>query len=992
MRRRSIIVLTLCGFLLCSFVSVFSQPVMQNAQANEIRGNPRIVHYTKKDFQGDPQFWGMTQDRDGVLYFGNNDGALIFDGETWQTVKLPNNSSIRSLKVSLSGIIYAGGYNELGTIQKDAFGKYHYTSLVHLLRPEDRGFENIWQIHEAQGHMIFRAVKTLITISNNKAVTVPATSTFDFSTVLDNRLYVKEGSQLNLVDLSSMQFKKIVEHSAFNNEDLLALLPGSTHKDVVLVTKQGSFYNLLPDERKITFWQRLLTPNSNNLLTCAIRSSAGRYYIGTLRTKVICLDEKGKTIENNHAFNTLQDNTVLNLFESAEGNVWVMLNNGIDCIDLSSPVSTLFEDASIYDVLLREGQMVIATNQGVFLAPYNERGSTVNTIFRNIPGLEGQAWSLQSFEGQILCSHDRGLFVISNDEVKPIHGLKGVWKVIPVQNKPGYYFACTYAGISVIRYDRLNGFEFVRNLDGFPESSRDILQGDEAGVFWICHGYKGVFRIKVDEDLTRVVGFEHFKDQNGLPSPFNVNVSRWKNEIVFTTNNGIFTYDAAFDKFVPHSTLNELFGMDKNVRRLLEAGEMTWFVHDNEVGYFMTNASNPQLQKDFFLQLKGTLNPSMECIVPVSSKTVLLGTNTGLYAFDLAYSGSRKPVKTLISSVTSMIEQKETYSPVKNSADERQSYDYSTNLLKFNFSAPSFQDKFDVQYSYWLEGAEPDWSAYSNSASREYNLLRPGKYVFHVRARSRLGEKAEPATYHFEILPAWYQTPWAIATYIIVGLAVLMLSAFLVKKRITKEKEKTIEEEKEKRKVLELELQHIRLEQEKEEIKKDKDLLEEDVIHKSKELANYTMLLVKKRELLNNMHDELKELKDSVKTDSSRQKVRDLIKRINLNLQDEEHIKVFEANFERVHHEFFTQLKATFPDLSAKELQLCAFVRMNLTNKEIASILNISVRGVETARYRLRKRLGMSQEDDMAQFLEKLYSSQAESPDEGEKVAGLHNG
>ena len=96
---------------------------------------------------------------------------------------------------------------------------------------------------------------------------------------------------------------------------------------------------------------------------------------------------------------------------------------------------------------------------------------------------------------------------------------------------------------------------------------------------------------------------------------------------------------------------------------------------------------------------------------------------------------------------------------------------------------------------------------------------------------------------------------------------------------------------------------------------------------------------------------------------------------------------------ERVHHEFFTQLKATFPDLTAKELQLCAFVRMNLTNKEIASILNISVRGVETARYRLRKRLGMSQEDDMAQFLEKLYSSQAESPDEGEKVpVSLNNG
>jgi AraC family chitin signaling transcriptional activator len=113
-----------------------------------------------------------------------------------------------------------------------------------------------------------------------------------------------------------------------------------------------------------------------------------------------------------------------------------------------------------------------------------------------------------------------------------------------------------------------------------------------------------------------------------------------------------------------------------------------------------------------------------------------------------------------------------------------------------------------------------------------------------------------------------------------------------------------------------------------------------------------------------------------------------LIKRINTNLQDEEHIKVFEANFERVHYEFFNELKAYFPDLTQKELRLCAFVRMNLTNKEIASILNISVRGVETARYRLRKRLSLNHEEDMAEFLEKLYSSNTVPPQEGEDPQG----
>jgi DNA-binding CsgD family transcriptional regulator len=224
----------------------------------------------------------------------------------------------------------------------------------------------------------------------------------------------------------------------------------------------------------------------------------------------------------------------------------------------------------------------------------------------------------------------------------------------------------------------------------------------------------------------------------------------------------------------------------------------------------------------------------------------------------------------------------------------------------------------------------------------------------------------------------WYQATWAYTLYVILSALMVFAIVVLVKRKIRREREKTQEEEKEKRKVLELEIDRIKLEQEKEEIKKDKDLLEEDVIHKSKELANYTMLLVKKRELLSDIQEELKEIKEAVRNDASRQKLRELLKKINFNLADEEHLHVFESNFERVHHEFFTELKTNFPDLTQKELRLCAFVRMNLTNKEIASILNISVRGVETARYRLRKRLSLNHEEDMAGFLDKLSSASAD--------------
>ena len=158
--------------LLFSFFSLSAKSIVASDTLN-ISGVARVIHYTKKDFQGDPQFWAICQDREGVLYFGNNDGTLIFDGQTWQKVQLPNKSSTRSLLVSSSGEVFAGGYNEFGKISKDQYGKYFYESMVQLLRAEDRNIENIWAIHEVQGHLVFRSFKMLIAVANGKAIALP---------------------------------------------------------------------------------------------------------------------------------------------------------------------------------------------------------------------------------------------------------------------------------------------------------------------------------------------------------------------------------------------------------------------------------------------------------------------------------------------------------------------------------------------------------------------------------------------------------------------------------------------------------------------------------------------------------------------------------------------------------------------------------------------------------------------------------------------------
>lgn len=238
-----------------------------------------------------------------------------------------------------------------------------------------------------------------------------------------------------------------------------------------------------------------------------------------------------------------------------------------------------------------------------------------------------------------------------------------------------------------------------------------------------------------------------------------------------------------------------------------------------------------------------------------------------------------------------------------------------------------------------------------------------------------LGTSGKEASIRFEILPLWYQTTLAAILYILVGVVIFICVVRFAKKRIDRDNEKRLIQERKEKKLLELEVTQLRLQAEKEKINQDKLELEENVIHKSKELANYTMLLVKKKEIFSEILEDVKEVRKMVRNEMSRRKLQKIFSKLNQHAIGEEYTNVFETNFEQVHHNFFKSLKEKFPELSQRELRLCAFIKMNLSNKEISPLLNISVRGVETARYRIRKKLNLDHEDKFVEFLESIERS-----------------
>lgn len=922
----------------------------------------KTTHFTQSDFNGDSQFWTMCRDDSGIYYFGNNDGALVYDGATWQKVTLPNSSSVRSIIYTSKQKIYAGGYNDIGTITKDVNGKYRYTSIVKDLSLDKKNLKNIWQIHELDNTIIFRTFEGLIALNNTSSTYIPSANTFSYANVVNNIYYVQDNI-LGVMAFSpkTKQLNTVFTPDTFNNEKIVAFLPSKTPNIIDIITDKGTIYKGNINTKTVTVWANVFSKDENESVAVALQT-AEDYILGTIGSKVLAFSKTYKTTKAPVAFDDIQDATVLNLYKD-NNNLWVLLNNGLDYITYNPIASQVFNEASVYDVLLKDNTMYLATNKGVYQAAVLNTKKRLD--FSRLDAPRGQTWSIAHINNTILISHDKGLFQLNGLKATQIGTYTGFWKVIAIPKSKNTFLACSYDGIYLLNYN--NGtFKFERKIDGFDESARDILPAKEDNAFWVCHGYKGIYKIKMDREFKRVYAIDHFTDQNGLKSQFNINVHYWNSELVFSTNTGIFSYNAFKNEFEPHTKLNTILPTTTNTRKIIQDSTNTWVVLDNEVGYFKTDESKPNIRKDIFLNVKNKLNRSLEVIVPISKNKVLIGAKTGLFAYNLD-----KPKQQTATTVITRITRKEQLSqrifPVSttSSTDAKVKIENTTDAITFHFAAPKLNPDNSIQYSCKLQDLDKNWANWSTVSYKEYNHLRPGDYTFSVKSMDLNGNTASATSYHFTINAKWYETNTAFALYGLLTLSLLWTTYRLISRKIALEKRKSIIASEKSKRLLELEIQQLKL-------KQDKSILEENVLLKSKELTNYTMQLVNKKKAFNEIQDDLKDLKKLIKSSAPRQKLLDIFKKLHQHKIGEEYMSIYDVNFERIHHNFFEKLLAINPKLSKRELRLCAFIKMNLTNKEIAPLLSISVRGVETARYRVRKKLNIDQDSRFLDVLKKL--------------------
>jgi len=207
-------------------------------------------------------------------------------------------------------------------------------------------------------------------------------------------------------------------------------------------------------------------------------------------------------------------------------------------------------------------------------------------------------------------------------------------------------------------------------------------------------------------------------------------------------------------------------------------------------------------------------------------------------------------------------------------------------------------------------------------------------------------------------LKPWYATNFAWICYMLLFITLAFYINKAYRNYYRKQEEKLIEENN-------LLLEIAALENEQQLMKLRNEQLSQDVDAKNRELAASTMSLIKKNELLNIIKEDLKKSSE----ENSGRNIKSVISTINSNIAEKDSWKVFKEAFDNADKDFLKKIKAAHPSLTPSDLKLCAYLRLNLTSKEIAPMLNISIRSVEIKRYRLRKKLNLLHDDGLVNYI-----------------------
>lgn len=798
-------------------------------------GSPFITNFTEKEYKAQSQNWAIIEDQRGVIYGGNNGGVLEFDGVNWRLIKMPNLSVIRSLAVDDNNRIYVGAVDEFGYLESTINGELVYKSLSRNLDTTYQDFKSVWKIHITNRGVYFFTDYYLIKWTNNNFKFIyPKSDLFFLSYQINDDIYLFErdhgllflNDQDSLIVLKNQELlrkSRVFDMNLFEKEKILV---NTLMEGLMIIQIQDDFSVQITKPENSKEADKLLVSNQG-YDGCVLDSN--HFVFSTLRDGIIIVNKQGQITEHIKKNHGLQNDQVWHVFVDRNKNIWCGLNSGISIVEWNIPIRHFGQSfdlkGTVLDITRFKNYLFTATSQGLY---YFE-----NNKFKELGEFKRHNWDLIIFEfdnvKKLLLGSTYGIFEIKVDDHNiSTHRItdtkNNIYYLYQSKKNPSLVFAGLNSGLAVFQYK--NGqFSDLNMIEGINEQIR-MIEEDNNHKLWLQTAYNGVIKIDFDNffiesDISKINEFDihitKYNNEKGLPHTKDVIIYNHFNKLYFTTSQGIYSFNEEEELFSPLKSFGEEFSDGSfGVYRFIPDFKENFWITSNPFkpyGEILIKQEDESYRRDT-ISLKRVPYMDAQSLFHEENGVTWIGGTEGLYSvnmnksFDLNnpfYALIRKVIinndSTLFYGYKSKIEQKK---PI---------LDFKNNAIIFQYAASYYAPHKENKYSYLLEGFKSNnntWSDWTVETKKEYTNLHEGEYTFKVKAKNIYGIESKIAIYDFTILPPWYRTWLAYATYLIIAIIFIYILILLNSRRL-KNANKRLEEEVVKR--------TFEIEQQKEEIK-----------------------------------------------------------------------------------------------------------------------------------------------------------------------------
>ncbi|MEZ7504865.1 histidine kinase [Flavobacterium sp. Arc2] len=888
---------------------------------------PFVENYNKANYQGDNQTWNVAQGSDNAMYFANNHYLLRYDGVKWEKNMLPNKTIIRSIYV-VGDKIYSGSYKEFGYwVRKN--GKMSYVSISKGKSVfDDIENEEIWKIFKFNDAIYFQSFNAIYKYDGQNVKKIKLSFLISYCYVIDNQILIASVSS-GIYKLVNSQVVKVKGWDVLEN-NVIHDIEKFQNKTYFFTKKNGVY---VEENGVLAPWKN---PLNETLKTANINVAHflknNKLAIGTSSRGVYVFDLNKNTYINIDRNNVLMNNSILSIGLDKENDLWLGLDNGIAHIEINSPTAIFYDNSgalgSVYSVVKTDKGFLMASNHGVF--------KYEGTTFSLIPNSEGQAWNISKIGKKYIIGHNEGTYIYEDAIFSKLNNINGGWNLVK-SNSNDSYLQTNYSGILI--YKNVKDLSQTIAVKGILKPIKYVAQNKKNEI-WAADNYRGLYRIRYNDafETTSVENITQKSKKN--TNDFGVKIFEFRNEILFLIHKSWYTYNSISNQLIKNELFNSKF---ENTSDIVKIDEDHFIVLQEGLLYQVDVKGNDfvrnLIQEKYY---KGKIiNDNLNIFK--NGDTYLLNLDDGFISLQLK---NRKVVNPKI----------------KIEA-------FNENRLVVNHSTINYNSELKVDVLSGIYGSHKPSLFYKINGAEKYspvnegliilNNLDSGSHTLTIYNHDGV-DFNEVSSFDFYVAQPWYFSFWMIMLYLVLIASVLFVYYRWNKMRYIQKLELREEELKHQKKILEIEL---KADNELNSQEYEKHILELELQSKSSEVTGKSLSIAKQSEMIESIQGILDSETDLNKLKS------EISKTIKINAINKHEWETFETNLNQIHNEFIIKLSKNYPNLTPKDIKLCIYLKMNLSSKEIAPMMNISFRGVELHRYRLRKKLQLVQDDNLSKFL-----------------------